>query len=67
MLEKVAWVDGWEVRPRPDGSFGVYDHHSLLACPFGTAEEAIRAAQKLPHPTGVIGLSKPNIGSPADT
>lgn len=55
MLEKVAWVNGWEVRSRPDGSFGVYDDHSMLAGPFGHVEEAIGAASKLPRPAGTIG------------
>jgi hypothetical protein len=41
-------VDNWEIRYRPDGSFGVYDVHGLLAGPFGTKEEAMRAALGLP-------------------
>lgn len=50
MSEKVAWVNGWEIRPRPDGGFGVYDLHGLVAGPFGTREEAFEAAMKLPKP-----------------
>ena len=57
MNEKVAWVNGWEVRPRPDGSFGVYDDHGLMAGPFGTVQDAIEAASQLPHPTGTVGSS----------
>jgi hypothetical protein len=41
-------VDGWEIRDRPDGAFGVYDAHGLLAGPFGTKEEAMKAALSLP-------------------
>ena len=66
MADKVAWIDGWEVRPRPDGSYGVYDDHSLMAGPFGNKEEAISAAMKLPHRQGVVGLTKPHVGPPAD-
>ena len=52
MSEKVAWVNGWELRPRPDGGFGVYDLHGLIAGPFGTQEEAFEVAMKLPKPEG---------------
>ncbi|MDB5538847.1 MAG: hypothetical protein JWQ89_574 [Devosia sp.] len=43
-----CWVDGWEVRDRPDGSYGVYDSHGLLAGPFGRQVEAMAAALQLP-------------------
>lgn len=66
MAEKVAWIDGWEVRRRPDGSYGVYDDHSLMAGPFGHKEEAIAAAMQLPHHNGVFDVSKPTVGPPAD-
>ena len=66
MTDKVAWVDGWEVRTRPDGSYGVNDDHSMLAGPFGRKDEAIAAAMKLPHPEGVIGIKRPQLGRPAD-
>ena len=42
-------VDGWEIRPRCDGSFAVYDFHGLIEGPFGTREEAIAAALRLPR------------------
>lgn len=66
MADKVAWIDGWEVRPRPDGSYGVYDDHSLMAGPFGHKEEAIAAAMKLPHRQGIVGQARPTLGPPAD-
>jgi len=52
MDKEVAWVDGWEIRQRCDGSFGVYDDHGLLDGPFGTKNEAMAAALRLPHPKG---------------
>lgn len=60
MDKETAWVDGWEVRRRPDGSYGVYDSHSLLEGPFRTEQEAMAAALRLPHPAG----NKPRIGEP---
>jgi hypothetical protein len=50
MSETIDRVDGWEVRPRPDGGFGVYDLHGLIAGPFGTRAQAIAAALDLPRP-----------------
>lgn len=50
MNQTIDRVDGWEVRPRPDGGFGVYDLHGLIAGPFGTRSEAIAAALDLPRP-----------------
>jgi len=41
-------VDGWEVRSRNDGGFGVYDSHGLISGPHGSTTEAISAALKLP-------------------
>ena len=61
-MDKVAWIDGWEVRPRPDGSYGVYDYHGLLAGPFGTVTDAIVAARQLPRPAGTMGALKPSAG-----
>lgn len=44
-------VNGWEIRRRDDGSFGVYDLHGLVAGPFGRRESAVNAALLLPkHP-----------------
>ena len=50
MSRDVDWVDGWEIRSRPDGGYGVYDEHGLVAGPFGTRAEAIAAALRLPKP-----------------
>jgi hypothetical protein len=50
-------VDGWEIRRRDDGSFGVYDFHGMLAGPFGTKEAAMAAALRLPRASG--GIKKP--------
>jgi hypothetical protein len=55
MHDRVAWVDGWEIRPRDDGGFGVYDAHGLIAGPFGTKEQAITAASRLPRHAGIFG------------
>jgi hypothetical protein len=44
----VDWVDGWEIHPRPDGGYGVYDAHGLIVGPFGTKNEALAAALQLP-------------------
>lgn len=63
MDQDVAWVDGWEIRRRPDGSYGVYDSHSLLDGPFGTESEAMAAALRLPHPFG-YRLRPPRVSSP---
>ena len=45
MSYNVDWVDGWEIHSRPDGGFGVYDRHGLVAGPHGRKEDA--AALKL--------------------
>jgi hypothetical protein len=51
MSRDAELVYGWEIRSRPDGSFGVYDSHGLVDGPFGTKEEALTAALRLPrHP-----------------
>lgn len=42
-------VDGWEVRTRDDGSFGVYDSHGMISGPYGSKSEAIGAALQLPR------------------
>jgi hypothetical protein len=42
-------VDCWEIRLRPDGSFGVYDEHGLVDGPFGHREDAMAAALRLPR------------------
>jgi hypothetical protein len=52
MSETSGIVDGWEIRRRDDGTFGVYDFHGLLAGPFGTKEAAMAAALRLAKPTG---------------
>lgn len=41
-------INGWEIRPRPDGGFGVYDVHGMLAGPFGSKTEAMAVALQLP-------------------
>lgn len=41
-------VNGWEIRRREDGSYGVYDLHGLVEGPFGLRESAINAALLLP-------------------
>jgi len=52
----VDWVDGWEIHYRPDGGYGVYDDHGLLAGPFGTKEGAIQAALTLPKRSNAKGF-----------
>lgn len=52
MSKIVDWVDGWEIRLREDGGYGVYDDHGLVAGPFGTEEAAIEAALVLPKRGG---------------
>ena len=42
------FIDGWEIHSRPDGGYGVYDDHGLVAGPYGTRQEAIAAALQLP-------------------
>lgn len=42
-------VDGWEVRTRDDGSYGVYDSHGMISGPHGSKSEAISAALQLPR------------------
>ena len=41
-------INEWEIRPRPDGSFGVYDVHGMVAGPFGSKTEAMAVALQLP-------------------
>jgi hypothetical protein len=50
MNEAVDRVNTWEVRHRPDGGYGVYDDHGLIAGPFGTRTEALDAAMQLTRP-----------------
>lgn len=66
MSDKVAWVNGWEVRPDSDGSHAIYDDHSVMAGPFETSTEAIAAAMRLPRhevtvhrPTNSYPLEQP--------
>jgi hypothetical protein len=54
MFGTVAWIDGWEIRPRPDGGFGVYDEHGLVEGPFGTKQEALMAASALPKRSPIV-------------
>ncbi len=58
-MAAVDIVDGWEVRERADGGFGVYDSHGLVAGPFGMRNEALEAALKLPRQHGTRLNAKP--------
>lgn len=60
MQDRVALVDGWEIRPREDGGFGVYDAHGLIDGPYGTKEEAMNAASRLPRHAGSVGHQMDN-------
>lgn len=48
MEKTVVRINGWEVRQREDGSYGVYDDHGLMDGPFGWMEDSIIAAKSLP-------------------
>ena len=48
MEKTVVRINGWEVRQREDGSYGVYDEHGFMDGPFGWMADAIAAANKLP-------------------
>ena len=48
MSQYADFVDGWEIHSRPDGGYGVYDSHGLVAGPFGRKEDALAAALQLP-------------------
>jgi hypothetical protein len=50
MSNSTDWVDGWEIHSRPDGGYGVYDAHGLVAGPYGTKNAAFEAALQLPKP-----------------
>ena len=50
VADALAYVNGWEIRVRADGGFGVYDLHGLVAGPFGSREKALEAAINLPKP-----------------
>ena len=65
MASDTDWVDGWEIRPRADGGFGVYDAHGLAEGPFGTREEAMAAALRLPRRNPPAGQKDPK--GPPDT
>lgn len=58
MSDTVDRVDGWEIRHREDGGYGVSDAHGLVAGPYGTREEALAAALRLPRPR-TTGLARP--------
>lgn len=46
---KIEDVNGWEVREREDGRFGVYGSEGLAAGPFGTRAAATQAAVHFPR------------------
>ena len=48
MTGDIDRVDGWEIRPRSDGSFAVYGDRGLIKGPFSTRVAAIAAALRLP-------------------
>ena len=48
MLGDADFIDGWEIHSRPDGGYGIYDSHGLVAGPYGTKRDAIAAALQLP-------------------
>jgi hypothetical protein len=48
MEKTVVRINGWEVRQREDGSYGVYDEHGFMNGPFGWMEDAVVAAKSLP-------------------
>jgi hypothetical protein len=52
MPDTVDRVDCWEVRHRDDGGYGVSDAHGLVAGPYGTRQEALAAAIRLPRARG---------------
>lgn len=54
MLRDADFIDGWEVHSRPDGGYGVYDSHGLVAGPYGTRQQAIAAALQLPKHTPAV-------------
>jgi len=43
-------VNGWQIRAMAGGGFAVWDMHGLISGPFGTAEQAMAAALRLPLP-----------------
>ena len=47
-MKPTSIVNGWEIRAGADGGFGVWDSHSLVSGPFGTTEQAMAAALRLP-------------------
>lgn len=47
-------VNGWEIHPRADGGYGVNDAHGMVEGPFGTKEEAMAAALRLPASVSAI-------------
>ena len=49
MSDEIDRVDGWEIRSRPDGFFGVYDAHGMVEGPFETREDAMAVALALPR------------------
>jgi hypothetical protein len=53
-------INGWEVRLRADGGYGVYDYHGLVDGPFGRREEAMAAALRLPKPRPCAFVSAPS-------
>ncbi len=58
MSQHADFVDGWEIHSRPDGGFGVYDSHGLVAGPYGRKEDAIAAALRLPkHRSSVAKIA----------
>lgn len=58
-MSHVDWVDGLEIHSRPDGGFGVYDSHGLVAGPYGRKEDALAAALRLPKHSPAASESAP--------
>ncbi|MGN6489857.1 MAG: hypothetical protein ACTHLT_18820 [Devosia sp.] len=63
MAHTFSIVNGWEIRDREDGSFGVYDVHGLVSGPHCSKTEAIGAALKLPRSMPLKATSRRRVDS----
>jgi len=54
MTDTFDIINGWEVRGREDGGYGIYDAHGMVSGPHWTKTAAIGAALELPvHHSGM--------------
>lgn len=66
MSEVFGVINGWQIRDRRDGSYGVYDDHGMVSGPHGSKTEAIGAALQLPKSLPLSVFLRSRLREPAE-